>query len=81
MPVSDELVLARQPLHRFAFPYGGVTVDGVDDLEREDEEAAVDPAAIALWFLLKGLYAIFVEVQGTEPPRGLNRGQGRELAV
>ena len=51
--IGGKLALAGQAFHGLAFPEGGVAVDAVDDLGRQHEEAAVDPAAIACGFSLK----------------------------
>ena len=52
--IGAQVVVLREPLHRLALPDRVVAVDEIADLGREQEEAAVDPAAIALRLLREG---------------------------
>ena len=58
-----------------------VVGDGVDDLRREDEEAAVDPAAFVVGFFLEGVDLRVLDAERAEACDGLDAGQRDELAV
>ncbi len=65
----------------FAFEHLEVVGDGVDGLGLEDEEAAVDPAALVGGFFLEGVDLGVLEAEGAEAGDGLDAGEGDELAV
>ena len=74
-PWLDEL------LDGLALEHLAVVGDGVDDLGREHEEAAVDPAAFVGGFFLEGVDLRVLEAEGAEAGDGLDAGEGGQLAV
>src|SRR4051794_24471923 len=81
MTVGRELLVLRQALQRLLLPYGGVAVDVARHLGREHEEAAVDPAPVALRLLLVAADQVVVDVERAEAARRLYGGDGGEPAV
>ena len=53
MHEGAQLVAARQLLHRLALPDGLVARDQIADRRRQQEEAAIDPAAVVVRLLLE----------------------------
>ena len=66
---------------RFAFPGGGIAVDIVKTLGRENEKAAVDPASIAAWLFDEFSDGACRDVQGAVSARRLYGGDGRQLVM
>src|SRR6185436_19197822 len=76
-----ELSLAGEPLHGIALPDGLVAANVLDDLWRQDEEPAVDPAAVAVRLLVEAAHPLLLHREGAEASRRLDRGHGREHAL
>ncbi len=77
-----ELASAGKLLERLAFPTDAVTFDIVEHARFQDEEATVDPGAIARGFLLETVnVTVCLELNGAIAAGRLNGGQGRKLAV
>ena len=74
MEIDAELAFLRELLHRLLFPHRRVVLDVVPDLWRQDEEAAIDPAAIANWLLLELDHAVALVIDRSEAAGGLGRG-------
>lgn len=79
--IGGELAFVGQALHGFALPDGGVAIDVVDDLGGEDEEAAVDPGAVAVGLFLEAGDLGFRQVEGAKAAGGLGGGQGGQFAL
>ena len=78
MEIDAELVFRREPLHRLPFPDRRVILDIAADQRRQDEEAAIDPAAIAHRLFLEPSHAIAQVLDRSEAARRLGRGHGGE---
>src|SRR5277367_1627288 len=78
MEIDAELLFRRELLHRLPFPDRRIIFDIVADPRRQDEEAAIDPAAIAHRLFLKPSHAIAQVLDRSEAARRLGRGHGGE---
>ena len=76
---ADQLAVAGQPLSGSRSQTGRVAVDVVEHFGLEDEEAAIDPAAVALRLLRETGDPVAVDVERAEAARRLHRGHRRQL--
>src|SRR3954465_10021160 len=81
MAVGGQLAVVGQALERLALPDRLVALDVVEDAGLEDEEAPVDPAAVAGGLLAERLDAVALERERAEAAGRLDRRQGREHAL
>ena len=81
MEEGVDLAFGDEGFDGLALEHLGVVGDGVDDFGREDEEAAVDPAAFVGGLFLEGVDLGVLEAEGAEAGDGLDAGEGDELAV
>ena len=80
---GGELAFQGQTFHGLSLPDGGVAFDVVDDLGGEDEEAAVDPGAVAVGLFLEAsdLVLAVVQIERAEAAWWLGGGEGGEFAL
>src|SRR5690606_13955826 len=79
MPICGELPGTRQALHRLALPGREVVLDVVDDGGLENEEAGVNPCAVAVRLLLESANEVLVALQRESPePAGRLAGRQRD---
>src|SRR5437016_2687198 len=69
--------LSCQTLQRLALPHGGIAFYVIENRRRQDEETAVDPAAIALGLFLKAGDEPVFQHKRTKAARRLHRGERR----
>src|SRR6185503_6216539 len=79
--VGRELPLGGEALHRLALPHRVIAVDVAADLGGQHEEAAVDPAAVAVRLLLEAAHALVLHLQGAEAPGRLHGRDRRERVL
>ena len=65
-------------LQRPRFPTDGIALNGIQHSRRQHEKSAIDPAAIAQWFLLKTSHPFLLQLQGAEAPWRQNGSHGRQ---
>src|SRR4029077_2007485 len=75
--IGGQLTFACEALERLLLPHGVVARNVVEDGGGEDEEAAVDPAAVPSRLLLKRIHLDVVELERPEAPRRADGGQRR----
>ena len=71
MPVGGEFSVLRQAFERLPLPDCQVVFDCLDCRRLEDEEAAVDPTAVAIRLLEKAFNAVVNDLESAEPARWL----------
>src|SRR5580704_18504079 len=72
--VGGELAGVGQRLKRSALPHIRVLVEMLEDRRLEHEKSAVDPRTISLRLFFEGIDPMVqLDIQGTEPARGLHR--------
>ena len=76
-----DLAFRDERFDGFALEHLEIVGDGVDGFGFEDEEAAVDPAALVGGFFLEGVDLGVFEAESAEAGDGLDAGEGDELAV
>ena len=80
--MRHQLAFVGEPGHRLGFPWRGVGGDVVDALGRENEIAAVDPAAVAHRLLDEAAHAVAgIHAERAVAAGRLHRSDGRQLAV
>src|SRR5438067_8723803 len=73
--------LLTQVLERFAFKHAGIGADLVDDPERQDKEASIDPSAFPRWLFLKRGDGCALHPESAKPGRRLHCRHGDLTAV
>src|SRR6266550_1470401 len=76
-----DLALCDEGLDRFAFEHLRIVGDGINRFSIENEEAAVDPAALVAGLFLKGVDLSVLQSQRSETRKGLHTGQRNEFVV
>src|SRR5690242_12875518 len=79
--IGGQLAVARERFEWRALPHAVVAVDIGERAGFEHEEAAVDPAAVALRLLGEARDAMAVDVERAESTRRLYRADGGEGAA
>jgi hypothetical protein len=81
MEIDAEFIFRSEFLHRLLFPDRRVVLDVATDLRREDEKAAIDPAAAADRFLLETRHPVALIVDRSEAAGRLGRRHRSEAAL
>src|SRR3972149_10760832 len=70
VPVTHQLPATGKHFQGLPFPYGFVSLDIVQDLAFQDEEATVDPPLVRFRFLVEHGNPGLVKNDPSKPPRG-----------
>src|SRR4051812_8237091 len=79
--IGHELPAGGEAHERFLLPTGLIARNEIDGLRFDDEEAAVDPCAVARGLLLEARDQLTLQVQRAVSSGRLDRGDRGKLAV